>query len=100
MEMSFKTKVLIYIVINLMVLTILYNISIDSKCLENICLIKLLTGKSCWNCGMTRAFLSILHLDFYKAYEFNHKVLIVFPLTVGTYLYCSYKYIIKGDVKK
>ena len=36
---------------------------------------------------MTRAFLSILHLDFKAAYEYNSKVIIVFPLTIGIYIY-------------
>lgn len=101
MEIQYKTKkrLLIFLCINLMLLILLYSIPIDSKILSQICLIKNLLGKECWNCGMTRAFLSILHLDFNGAYEFNNKVLIVFPLTIGIYLYSWYKYIFKkGDV--
>lgn len=78
-----------------MLLILLYNISISSEILDNICLIKHITRKNCWNCGMTRAFLSILHFNFYSAYEFNHNVLVVFPLTIGIYLYSWYKYIFK-----
>lgn len=95
MAMSSKIKFLIFIGFNLMLLILLYNIPINSKVLNNICLIKYFTGKECWNCGMTRAFLSVLHLDFGLAYEFNHNVLVVFPFTVGIYLYSWYKYILK-----
>ena len=91
--MSSKIKFLIFLGFNLMLLILLYNISISSEILDNICLIKHITRKNCWNCGMTRAFLSILHFNFYSAYEFNHNVLVVFPLTIGIYLYSWYKYI-------
>lgn len=93
--MSSKIKFLIFLGFNLMLLILLYNISISSEILDNICLIKHITRKNCWNCGMTRAFLSILHFNFYSAYEFNHNVLVVFPLTIGIYLYSWYKYIFK-----
>ena len=93
--LSKTTKLLLFLFINLMLLILLYNIPIDLPGLENICLIKQFTGKTCWNCGMTRAFLSILHLDLYSAYKFNHNVIIVFPLTIGIYLYSWMKYIFK-----
>ncbi len=99
MDMKLKTKIILLILLNLLLYIALYNIPINSEILENICLIKAITGKECWNCGMTRAFLSILHCDFYLAYEFNKKVIIVFPMTIGIYLYSCYKYILKGDVK-
>lgn len=95
MVMSSKIKFLIFLGFNLMLLILLYNISISSEFLDNICLIKYFTGKKCWNCGMTRAFLSILHLKFDLAYQYNHNVIIVFPMTVGLYLYSWYKYIFK-----
>ena len=41
------------------------------------------------------------HLDVIKAYQYNSKVLIVFPLTLGVYLYSWYKFIFKkGGNKK
>lgn len=48
---------------------------------------------------MTRAFLSILHFKFKDAVTYNHKVIIVFPLTVIIYLYTWIKYIKKGEEK-
>lgn len=97
--MKLKIKMIIFILLNLLLYIALYKIPINSEILKNICLIKAITGKECWNCGMTRAFLSIIHFDFQSAYEFNKKVFIVFPMTIGIYLYSCYKYFLKGDVK-
>lgn len=93
MAMKLKTRIACFIFINLMLLVLLYYIPIDSEKLNTICIFKRITGINCWNCGMTRAFLSILHLDLKTAYEYNHKVIIVFPLTIGIYTYSWYKYI-------
>ena len=101
MVMSYKTaKIIIFLIVNLLLLIVLYNIPIESKILKDICLIKLITGKECWNCGMTRAFLSILHFKFYPAYKFNHNIIIVFPMTIGLYLYSWYKYIFIKEEKE
>lgn len=35
------------------------------------CIFKQVIGISCPSCGMTRAFLSILHFDFYNAFTYN-----------------------------
>lgn len=56
----------------------------------------MITGKECINCGMTRAFLSVIQLDFQKAIQFNKNIIIVFPLTIVIYLYSWIKYIMKG----
>ncbi|MBQ8379449.1 MAG: DUF2752 domain-containing protein [Clostridia bacterium] len=63
--------------------------------MESICIYKRITGNECFNCGMTRAFLSVLHLNFKDAVKYNWKVVIVFPYTVIIYVYSWYKYIIK-----
>ena len=96
---SRATKITYFIFFNIMLLVLLYNIPVSSEVLNKICIFKLITGKQCWNCGMTRAFLSTLHLDFNSAYQFNNKVIFVFPFTVGIYLYSWYKYIfLKVDI--
>ena len=92
---SSKTKFIIFIVFNLLLLILLYFIPINSEGLGTICIFKRITGNDCWNCGMTRAFLSILHLDFKAALQYNFNVIIVFPLTIGIYLYSWFKYIFK-----
>lgn len=84
-------KIIIFIIVNIMLLCILYLIPIKGTNVQ-LCLYKLITGKECFNCGMTRAFLSILHLNFNEAINFNKNVIIVFPFTLGLYLYSWYKY--------
>ena len=91
MEMRFKIK--LFIVLNFFLWIILYFIPIDTPMLQNICIIKRITGNRCFNCGMTRAFLSILHFDFRTAYAYNARVIIVFPITIMLYLYHWYQYI-------
>lgn len=96
MEMlsSMSKKFILFMVINFILLIILYNIPIENS-MESICIYKRIVGKECFNCGMTRAFLSILHLNFDDAIRYNWKVIIVFPYTIIIYIYSWYKYIIK-----
>ena len=49
---------------------------------HSICLYKNITGHECYGCGMTRAILSAIHLQFRTAYEFNKLFIIVLPLLV------------------
>ena len=99
MEMKLKIRVIDILFLNIILLLILYNIPIKSEILSNICLIKRITGHECWNCGMTRAFLSVLHFDFYSAYNYNPRVIVVFPITIGVYINAIFKNIfIKGEI--
>ena len=48
---------------------------------------------------MTRAFLSVLHFDFYSAYNYNPRVIVVFPITIGVYINAIFKNIfIKEEI--
>lgn len=97
MEMRFETtKVILFIVVNVILFFLLYNIPISNNTLlENLCLYKNLIGKECINCGMTRSFLCIMHGNFSAAFNYNRNCFIVFPIIMLTYLYYWYKYIIK-----
>lgn len=86
-------RIIVFITVNIILLCILYLIPIKDVNIQ-LCLYKLIIGKECFNCGMTRAFLSILHLDFKAAIDFNKNVIIIFPFTLGLYLYSWYNYII------
>ena len=100
MEITSKiSKTIIFLIFNILLLVVLYNIPVDSKFLSNICLINMISGRECWNCGMTRAFLSLLHFKFALAYNFNHKVIFVFPLVVFYYLYLWGLYIFRRKNK-
>jgi len=55
--------------------------------LENgptVCMFRCITGQPCLGCGMTRAFVCVMHGDINAAVAHNRLVLAVFPL-IGTY---------------
>lgn len=87
-----KNRIFKVIIFNIILIIVLFNIPIENL---ELCLFKQITGNPCWNCGMTRAFLSILHFEFNNAINYNWKVVVVFPLTIVIYLYSIYKYITK-----
>ena len=100
MEKVTQSKIISYITIccllNFILLVLLYNIPIsNNSLLENICIYKHITGKPCWNCGMTRAFLSIIHLNFEQALKYNKNCVFVFQLTMIIYSYSWIKFIYK-----
>jgi hypothetical protein len=47
---------------------------------ESICLSKLLLGRECPACGMTRACMHLIHFDFEEAYAYNMMSFIALPL--------------------
>ena len=46
----------------------------------SFCPLYLLTKTKCIGCGMTRAFVHMLHLDFEGAFAFNRLVVVYFPV--------------------
>lgn len=47
---------------------------------QSVCLSKLLFNQECYACGLTRACLHLINLNFEKAFEYNMGSFIVFPL--------------------
>ena len=94
MRLRILNRLLLFYIINIVFFLILFLIPINDNNFS-ICLFKNITGKECFNCGMTRAFLSIVHLNFKQAIGYNKNVVIIFPMTVTIYLYSWYKYIYK-----
>lgn len=96
---SQTNKLILFIIVNVILIFFLYNIPIlNNPILERLCLYKNLFGKECINCGMTRAFLSMLHGEYKMAIMYNWKSIFVFPLTIFIYLHYWYKTIIKNNV--
>jgi hypothetical protein len=52
----------------------------------SICLSHLLFNRDCYGCGITRACMRIIHLDFTGAASFNRVSFIVFPVLAISYL--------------
>ena len=62
---------------------VLYFLPLDwLKNQHSICLYKNLTGHECYGCGMTRAILSALHLQFENAFHYNKLFIIILPLLI------------------
>ncbi len=51
---------------------------------SSLCLVNYIFGIKCFGCGMTRAFISILKLDFLEALEYNA---LSIPLFFGIFIY-------------
>ena len=49
---------------------------------HSICLIKNIFGVECYGCGITRAIISGIQLDFIKAFEYNKMIIIILPLFI------------------
>ena len=49
---------------------------------HTICLVKNIFGVNCFGCGITRAVISGIQLDFNKSFEFNKMVVIVLPMLI------------------
>ena len=71
-------KALALVVIPLWLL-ILPKTSFDNHT-QTICLFTRLTSIECYGCGLTRACMRLIHLDFYAAWQFNKISFIVFPI--------------------
>jgi hypothetical protein len=60
---------------------ILYFIPVDRlDSSPSICLIKTVWGRECYGCGITRAIISAVQLDFEAALRYNKLVVAVLPL--------------------
>ena len=53
----------------------------------SVCPVKNLFGFSCFGCGLTRGFVSILHFDFRSAIKYN---ILSVPLFFAIALYCAF----------
>lgn len=92
------SRIIIFLIVNITLLLMLYNIPINNnKILENLCIYKNLFKIECLNCGMTRAFLSILHVEYEMAINYNSRCIFIFPVIVLEYLYSWYKFIMRKN---
>ena len=62
---------------------LLYMVPLDWLNKQNtICLVKNIFGSNCFGCGITRAVISGIQLDFNKSFEYNKMVIIVLPMLI------------------
>ena len=59
----------------------------------SICLIRNLFGIECWGCGITKAVIAAIQLDFVRAFNYNKLIVIVMPLLLYLWAKEIYSYI-------
>jgi hypothetical protein len=80
---SNKSKNIILLFAYIVLPYLLYLIPLDWLNKQHtICLIKNIFGVECFGCGITRAIVSGVQLDFIRAIEYNKMVIIVLPLFI------------------
>ncbi len=80
---SNKSKNIILLFAYIILPYLLYIIPLDWLNKQHtICLIKNIFGVECFGCGITRAIISVVQLDFIRAIEYNKMVIIVLPLFI------------------
>ncbi len=72
------TKIFILVICPLIVLLLPKTIFNNSQ--YTICILKRITGNDCLGCGMTRACMHLIHLDFEAAAHFNKISFVVLPI--------------------
>ncbi len=78
---------------------ILYYIFIRLTGFAVPCVFRKITGLLCPGCGLTRAVLSCVRLDFARAFAYNQYVCIVLPVLAYLILRCDYIYVKYGNKK-
>ena len=58
---------------------------------HSICLVKNLFGVECYGCGITKAVIACVQLDFIRAFHYNKLIVVVMPLII----YLGIKEIVK-----
>jgi len=59
---------------------------------HSICLVKNLFGVECYGCGITKAIIACVQLDFTRAFNYNKLIVIVMPLII----FLSVKEVVKN----
>ena len=62
------------------------------------CIFNLITGLKCPGCGITRMFLSILKLEFPKAFSFNPVIFVMLPVFFIIFVRVIYVYLKEGHL--
>lgn len=71
----------------------LFTVSLDNlETKHSICLVKNLFGVECYGCGITKAIIACIQLDFIRAFNYNKLIVIVMPLII----YLSTKEVVKS----
>ena len=84
-------KNIILACIGILIIIVLFQCGIGIPCIFHK-----ITGFYCPGCGLTRALISLIKLDFYQAFRYNILLMTLLPIYL---IYLFYKYILKGKKK-
>lgn len=76
---------------NICILIVLSLFLLMIELLPVTCIFKQVTGISCPSCGMTRAFYSILKLDFLGAFQYNILSIPLFVFIISSFIILMYE---------
>jgi hypothetical protein len=85
----FTISKLIFIVLTPVILLFLPANFFDNG--RSVCLSQVLFGVECYGCGMTRAIMHLIHLDFENAFAYNMLSFIVLPLLIIIWIQWFFK---------
>lgn len=74
------TKIFFLVIFPFILLLLPKNIFDNGR--FTICILKTLTGRDCYTCGLTRACMHLIHLDFKTAAYFNQLSFVVLPILI------------------
>lgn len=98
MKKKTKSKVLKLLKQNYLLIIILCLYLIISSIFNSTCIFRYITKVACPACGATRAYLSLLNLDFKKAFYYHPLFPILLPMVI--YLMFSKKPLFGSQVKQ
>ena len=82
-----KSKISIGILLSIPIISIILSVLHSFEIIEpRLCLTYNLTGYECPGCGLTRASLCMIRLNFAEAMNYNRLVVIAFPTVVLAWL--------------
>ena len=64
---------------------------------HTLCLVHCFTGEECWGCGMSRALLSLMYLDFESAWAYHRGVVVVAPVLAWLWVKWIVRLVCRAD---
>jgi hypothetical protein len=91
--MKNRIKKLLITSITIIIVGVLYSIFWRATGIAIPCVFHKVTGLYCPGCGVSRMSVSLLHLEFYKAFRYNPGVMVILPFLFIYFIEWSTKYI-------
>lgn|SRR5574344_220749 len=97
--MKQRTLTILKYILGIITIGILYSLFVLKTSIGIPCVFHLVTGFKCPGCGISRMCLSILHLDFKKAFHYNQMIFILLPVFIVVVITQIVRYIKYNQTK-